>query len=418
MARQSLGIVTALVVSCASFSGCDSTAIDLPPCAEDHWVGAWAAAPGTAVTEYRDQSLRLVASPLRGGKTVRVVLSGRFSETPVRLQQVWLGKLDAGPAIKSGTNTRVTFSQQPDVTIPAGQDITSDPMDFEFAPFDRLAVSIDLSTSGGTLTEHSAAAQTSWLSARGASGVAADESGSAFTTTIRTRPLLMGLEVLARGTESVVVAIGDSITDGAESGLDKDERYPDFLARRINATDLPLSVINLGIGGNRVLRDEALPGAGQSLIKRLDADVLSRTDISNIIVLEGINDLGAPPQADSEELITGLTTVLTRLRERRVGLPPINVLVGTILPAGGTDGFIGALYGDTEQRRAEVNTFIRTTSLADGVIDFDQAIADPNDPTRIADKFDSGDGLHPGAAGYQKMADAVDLSLLAPRACR
>ncbi|MCA9311213.1 MAG: hypothetical protein KDA21_08405, partial [Phycisphaerales bacterium] len=212
---------------------------------------------------------------------------------------------------------------------------------------------------------------------------------------------------------------GDSITDGYVSGgglssdpavIGQNLRYPDLLARRVSAGER-FSVLNLGIGGNRLLRGPVpgFPGQGPSLLSRLEADVLGQAGVEDVIVLIGTNDLGLPfPRVQAEEVIAGLEGVVDRLHE--AGL---NVLLGTQTPASGPS-FLSFGHGSPEaiDARNAINTWVRTRSGADAVVDFHAALRDPANPDAMRPALDSGDHLHPSPAGYQAMADAVDLDAL------
>ncbi|HEY2636898.1 MAG TPA: GDSL-type esterase/lipase family protein, partial [Solirubrobacteraceae bacterium] len=193
-------------------------------------------------------------------------------------------------------------------------------------------------------------------------------------------------------------------------GMDTDARYPDFLARRLaERRDGPrLSVLNLGISGNRVL----VAGTGPSLLVRLGPDVLARPDVTDVILLEGINDLGRG--ASAPEVVAGLRQAVGLLRAARRSRE-LHVLVGTLTPAGGAAE--GPAYARTEAARRAVNRAIREGGLGDGVVDFDRAVRDTAHPDRLAPRFDSGDHLHPSAAGYRRMAAAVPLARLGGTGC-
>ena len=203
------------------------------------------------------------------------------------------------------------------------------------------------------------------------------------------RPFVVGLDVRVDGCVGVVAAIGDSITDGDqrdsednELGIDEDARYPDFLARRLSAAGEEFPVLNLGIGGNRILRDSGslISLYGPSLLNRLDADLLARDDVTDVILLEGINDLAMPPWPGAVEIIDGLEAAVDALKAARGDGPEIRVLVGTITPAGGTAGPLGVFYWATESRRQEINEYLRTVGIGDGTVDFDAAVRDPAGP--------------------------------------
>jgi lysophospholipase L1-like esterase len=208
--------------------------------------------------------------------------------------------------------------------------------------------------------------------------------------------------VTAAANARAVVTFGDSITDGARSTADTNNRWPDQLARRLNAQGgAPVAVLNAGISGNRVLGD----GAGQSALARFDKDVLMQTGVTHVVVLEGINDIGgarANPTPTAADLIAGHKQLIERAHARG-----LKIIGATLTP------FEGAAYftPEGEAKRRALNDWIRTSGAYDGVIDFDKVARDPSAPSKFAPAFDSGDHLHPGDAGYKAMGDAVDLAL-------
>lgn len=233
---------------------------------------------------------------------------------------------------------------------------------------------------------------------------------------------MTGIDVLAPRSTGAVVTLGDSITDGyqeppsgppeAQEGIDADGRWPDVLARRLRAANRPLSVLNVGISGNRVLRNGTEGGNldlyGPAAIHRLDADVLSQAGVTTVILFEGNNDLIEAPGATIEELLGGYRKVIDALHSHG-----LRVLQGTLTPFGG-------LNGVSTRRQAErdaINTWIREQGPADAVIDFDAAVRDPADPSRIAPYYDGGDHLHYNLAGYLVMGNAVPLELLRDPGC-
>jgi lysophospholipase L1-like esterase len=226
------------------------------------------------------------------------------------------------------------------------------------------------------------------------------------------RPFVTEVQTRASRRAGVVVAVGDSITDGdqrkanlTELGIDEDARYPDFLARRLRSHRRRLSVINEGIGGNRILRDAFSPGAGPSLLRRLHVDVLARRNVTDVILMAGTNDLGFDPAVTADDVIRGLRRAVQRLNR-------LNVLVGTIPPR--SDGLAPP---NTNARRNAINHWIRTSGIGDGVVDFDRALRDPSNRSRLAPRYDAGDGLHPSSAGYRRMARTVRLSRLEGPRC-
>jgi lysophospholipase L1-like esterase len=420
-----------------------ATAAPLPRCTDQGWVGAWAAPPSDASRgtdtvdsfdlEQYDQSLnpklvvrnvttRAILTPTFGGSTTRVWLSNRFGAVPVTFAQATIARRATEAALVPGTTAPLTFGGAQSVTVAPGRDVVSDPAEFSFNAFQPLAVSVYVTGDVGKPTEHYTARQTSYLTPEDAGDHTEDVDGGAFTQRTTTRPFVTGIDVVAPLSNGAVVALGDSITDGFQQpasvptespeSIDADGRWPDVLARRLRAANRPLSVLNAGLAGNRVLLDSAAGGNpdvfGPAAIRRLDADVLSQASVTTVIVLEGINDLTISPYATVEEVLGGYRQLIDRMHARG-----LRVLLGTITPLGGFED----IPPDTEAKRQAVDTWIREQSPADGVIDFDAAVRDPADPSRIAPAYDGGDHLHFNLAGYLVMGNAVPLELLLDPAC-
>jgi len=220
------------------------------------------------------------------------------------------------------------------------------------------------------------------------------------------RPVVSAVDVLVDNARAVVVALGDSITDGSTDPETRDRGWPGALARRLHGKGI--SVVNAGIGGNRLLRDFSI--AGVSALARLDRDVFSVPGLSHIILLEGVNDLGMSggmmgdnaPLVTSQELIAAYSQIVARARERR-----INIFCGTLLPFEGTE-YAGYYSEDKEKVREALNAWIRTSKTCDAVIDFDAAMRDSDHPRKLKADYDSGDHLHPNHAGARRMGEAVD----------
>ena len=420
-----------------------ATAVPLPSCTDQGWVGAWAAAPSDASrgtdtfdpfdfdmydaslnpkSVTRNETTRAILTPTFGGSTTWVRLSNRFGTVPVTFAHTTIAQRASEAALVPGTTTPLTFGGRQSVTVAPGQDVVSDPVGFSFEAFQSLAVSVYVTGDVGKPTEHYIARQTSYLTPEDAGDHTEDLDGGAFTQRTTARPFVSGIDVLAPLSTGAVVALGDSITDGYQElpsgppespeGIDADGRWPDVLARRLRAASRPLSVLNAGIAGNRVLQDGTIgdnPDVyGPAAIRRLDADVLSQSGVTTVILLEGINDLLESPNATVEELLGGYRQLISSVHSRG-----LRVLQGTLTPAGGSEGALP----DTEAKRQAINTWIREESPADGVIDFDAAVRDPADPSRIDPDYDGSDHLHFNLAGYLAMGNAVPLELLLDPAC-
>ena len=380
------------------------------PCRGRHWLGVWAASPSDAVAaSFAAQSLRLIVNPTYGGSRIRVKLSNRFGTQPVTFSSVAIARRLAGADIVPRSTRILRFARQTSVTIPPGGEVLSDPRHFKLTAFQDVAVSFHVSASGAS-TEHWTAFQTSYATEPGNGEHVTDEVGTAFTRTVGSWPFLTDLEIRASHKSSAVVAIGDSITDGFPGPFDANGRYPDLLARRLAAAGARLAVQNAGISGNRVLADGLLPQFGPKLLDRLDLDAIDQAGPSIAILMEGTNDLGLPPTATADAVIVGLQNAVDRLHAAG-----FRVILGTQTPSQG-----GAAHGSPAAiaARNAVNDWIRTSGAADGVVDFHAALSDPLDPDDLRPEFDSGDHLHPSAAGYQAMADAVDLAPLANPPCQ
>jgi lysophospholipase L1-like esterase len=303
--------------------------------------------------------------------------------------------------VKSGRALK--FSGSASTTIPPGAVIVSDPVDLTLAAGADLVVDLyvpgDTAASGSPVTMHTGANQTSYVSS---SGNFAGSDTFPVATTTPSWFLLARVEAVAPPATRVIVAIGDSITDGTRSTPNTNNRWPDLLAKRLGQSAGPrMAVLNAGIAGNRVLTD----GAGQNILARFDRDVLTQTGVTHVIVLEGINDIGqgrANPLPSAADLIAAHTQLIRRAHARG-----LKIYGATLTP------FEGAGYwtAEGEAKRAALNDWIRTSKEYDGVIDFDAATRDPNQPTKFLAPYNSGDNLHPSDAGYQAMANAIDLSL-------
>jgi lysophospholipase L1-like esterase len=386
------------------------------------WVGTWSASPapprssgGISLDGFADQTVRMVVRTNVGGSQLRVRLSNAFGAQPVTFEAATVGLQEEGARLVAGSAVLLTFAGQPSVTVRAGADAYSDPVPLAIRPQQDVTVSLHVAEPTGAVTWHSGANATTWVAD---GNHASDEAADAFATTFTSWFWLSGIDVANARVVRTVVALGDSITDGSRSTLDANNRYPDFLARRLLAAAPPgrqVSVLNNGIGGNRILNDGpvGLESVGVKAVARFDRDVVAQTGVTDVILLEGINDIGfsaslAPDQdVSAAEIIEGMQNLIARAHAKG-----LRIYGGTLLP------FQGAFYYTEagEAKRQAVNQWIRTGGEFDAVIDFDAALRDPENPLRFRAEYDSGDHLHPGDAGYQAMAEAIDLSLFGVRA--
>ncbi|MBV9133996.1 MAG: SGNH/GDSL hydrolase family protein [Chloroflexi bacterium] len=385
-------------------------------------VGTWSASPQLAGTfpvpngtGFSDQTIRNIAHTSVGGNGLRVRLSNTFGSSPLTFGAISVGVQASGATLRSGSSRNVTFGGQKSVTVAPGAEALSDTVRMDVDANENLAVSLFVPGSTGIPTLHLTAEQTNYISTPGDFTDA--ETAAPFTTTSTSWYFLDGLDVVSPGVQGTIVAFGDSITDGLFGTIDANHRWPNFLSQRINDNhDIGrLSVVDEGISGNRILNDSICFGVNAQ--QRLDRDVLSQDGVRFVILLEGINDIGfsatptvgpfgacAVPNTDvsAQQIIAGYQQIIAQTHAK--GIP---IFGGTLTP------FKGAGYYTTagEAKRAAVNNFIRSSGQFDGVIDFDAATRDPADPLMLRPDFDSGDHLHPNDAGYQAMANAVDLRL-------
>jgi len=366
-------------------------------------------APGGAppgpppVRNFNNQTLRLIVHTSMGGDRLRIVLSNAFGTAPFVVGAANVALRDKDSAIVSKTSRALKFSGSASTTVPSGAIIFSDPVDLTLPPTSDLVVDVyvpgDTASSGSPLTMHIGANQTSYVSSTG-NYVGAETIPVATTT--GSWFVLARVEVAAPQAAGAIVALGDSITDGTRSTANTNHRWPDLLAKRLAEANGPrMGVMNAGIAGNRVLLDNAGPNA----LARFDRDVLSQTGVTHVIVMEGINDIGQArtnPLPSAADLIGAHRQLILRAHARG-----LKIYGATLTP------FEGAAYftSEGEAKRAALNEWIRTSKEYDGVIDFDAAVRDPNQPTKFLAQYQSGDNLHPSDAGYQAMADAIDLSL-------
>jgi lysophospholipase L1-like esterase len=374
------------------------------------WVGTWTTTPAPVEgVALRDQTLRMIAHLSIGGPRLRVRLSNAHGARPLTIGAAHVGLRSEGAALVSGSGGPLTFNGSPAITIPAGALVVSDPVDLAVPPLADLAVSVYLPgdvPESLPITGHGNAHQTNYVSPPGdfaaATELPVQEPTEAFL-------FVSGVEVLAPRGAGGIVAFGDSLTDANISQLDANHRWPDQLARRLVAREggRTLGVMNQGIGGNRILHD----GRGDSGLRRFDRDVLAQPGATHVVVLLGINDIrnrGQLPAefVSAEAMIAGLHQLAVRAHAGG-----LKIFGGTLLTFEHETFNPGFYTPAGEAKRQTVNAWIRESGAFDAVIDFEAALRDPEQPTRMLPRWDCGDHLHPSDPGYLHMGDVIDLSL-------
>ncbi len=390
-----------------------------------HWVATWttpqplmrsqpvgrpaadAAAPqGPGLTPqainargFHDQTVRMIVHISIGGSRLRVKLANSFGGVPVSVGNAHIALRDKRFGIVAASDHALAFNGKPGCTIGPGMVILSDPVDLTVPGQADLAVSLYLPGETGPPASHNGL-HTSYVSSK--PGNLTDAPSMTDSVPVPGYFWLASVDVLAPAKAALIVTLGDSITEGARSTPDTDRMWPAVLSARLaaNRNTSNFGVANMGIGGNRVLRD----GAGASALARFDRDVLSQSGVKWVMLLEGINDIGhgntEPVSAD--ELIGAFKQMIERAHTHG-----IRVIGCTLTPYEGA----GYAREDGEAIREALNNWIRTGGAFDAVVDFEAATRDPNNPKRIRADFDPGDHLHPNDAGYKAMGEAIDLSI-------
>jgi lysophospholipase L1-like esterase len=378
----------------------------------------------------RDQTFRLIVRPDVWGSQLRLRLSNVLGTKPVTFDGVFVGLQLGSAMLLAGSNRPVTFGGRSTVTIPAGQFAWSDAVRLPFVPKmgkealvgRKLAVSFHIVGESGPMTWHAKALTTSYLTAPGAGAKGEREDEAAFPYTTASWYFLDAVEMMMPLETSAVVAFGDSITDGTAATMNGDDRWPDVLSRRLHAVyGDRIAVVNAGIGGNQVAGpaeygpSKPFPG-GPAAIQRIDRDVLGLSGVKTVIWLEGINDFSRNGNATLETVQAAIKETLARVRKLR---PDIRIIGATMTSAFGSSSPAHGFVEQDEMRKA-LNTFIRSSGLFDGIIDFDAVTLDPQSGGLKAEFIPEsttggpGDKLHPNRTGYLKMGTVIDLNLFKP----
>lgn len=364
------------------------------------WAGAWGASPTIPLTGskgFENQTVRQVVRISQGGQSFRIRFTNEYGDKPLEIggATVALAGLDGE---RLGDPVAVTFSGRTTTSIPQGAPLLSDPVRINAKSLDSLSISLFLPKATGPCTCHFAGTATTWISNPG------DFTKTDFKAkeTSTSRAFISAVEVEI-ATPRTIIAFGDSITDGTASTTNANRRWPDVLAERLVAAGRTSAISNQAIAGNRVLAQQAAI-FGANALARFDRDISSVPNAKWLIVLEGVNDIGAagpnPPSAD--QIIAGYRQLIARSHAQG-----IKVYFATVLPYEGARYFTDA----GESVRQKLNTWMRTSGEPDGVIDFDAATKDPANPRKMQAALQSGDWLHPNDAGYKVMGETIDLAL-------
>ncbi|HMJ62047.1 MAG TPA: GDSL-type esterase/lipase family protein [Bryobacteraceae bacterium] len=354
-----------------------------------------------------DQTFRLILRPNLWSGKMRLRFSNVLGSRPIQLDGVYAGVHASAGRLIAGTNRPVHFHAGNAVTIKPGRSIWSDAVDFGRVDSERkMAVSFHVVGESGPMTWHAKAMQTSYVSRPHGGAHGSEETSDAFPFTTTSWYFLDAVDAMLPAGTKVVVAFGDSITDGTNSTINGDDRWPDFFAARVPR----MVVVNAGIGGNQVVSSAA--AGGPSALERLDRDVLGLSGVTAVIWLEGINDLGSA-KATADVVIAGFKEGIARLHAR--GIRVTGATITSSLHSTATHG-----TPEVDAHRKAVNEFIRHGGAFDSVADFDAATLDPESDTLRPEFQPSsstggpGDRLHPNRAGYQAMANSIDLIQFQP----
>jgi lysophospholipase L1-like esterase len=407
-----------------------ATAIAIAPfnsvrAADGAWIDTWSAATQpvwkpdflanpTFPRNLWGQTIRQVARVSLGGAKPRIILSNEYGEVPMTVGEAHIALAGDGGSIQEGSDRALTFGGKTSISIPPGARVVSDPADLDLPSLSRVAVSLFFPRVTPATTMHFDGRQTAYIVAGNKVG---DTQITADSTTL-SRLFLTGIRVEAPEDARAIVTFGDSITDGDGTSEDANTRWPDVLAQRlIEAGGTPTAVLNEGISGERVLTDRM----GINALARFEEAVLLHPRVDTVIFMMGINDIGWPgmmldqnaSEPSADDIIVGYKQLIARAHDHG-----IRVIGATLTPFNNAFGG-GPLEGyyneEKEARRVAVNNWIRDGGGFDGVIDFDKVVQDPANPNKIRSDWDKGDNLHPNDAGYKAMAEAIDLSILAPQ---
>ncbi|MDR1783419.1 MAG: SGNH/GDSL hydrolase family protein [Dysgonamonadaceae bacterium] len=380
----------------------------LTSCVSKKWVGTFATAPQLVEPGnvppppgLTNNTIRQIVRVSIGGDMLRLRLSNMHSKQPVVIKSASIAVARDSSLIDTSTLKQLTFNGQKEITLAPESEIWTDSIAFLLAADSKLAITLSFGETSATITGHPGSRTTSFI-VPGNSVLNPD-----FSKAVKTDHwyVIQAIEVKTSSKAAAVAVLGNSITDGRGSGTNKQNRWTDVLSQRLlnNAKTKNFGVLNLGIGGNCILRG----GLGPTALVRFDSDILSQSGVKWLIILEGVNDLGGV-RSEGQAIQTA-DNLIAAYQEfiEKAHAKGIKVFGCTILPYG------KSFYDNPFSRQAwtRVNNWIRTSGKFDEVIDLAETMRSADDPAVIHPDLHDGDLLHPNEAGYRKMGEAVNLSL-------
>ena len=395
------------------------SAVAAPPAA--HWVVSWGASPSPppdgerarkAGLEFNNQTLREIVHLSLGGPEVRVRFSNVFGTESLEIGAAHVALRAKDSAIQPSSDRALTFGGAAGVTVPPNAFVLSDPVKLAVSTGSDLVISIFVPHVAVAAGMHYLAQQTSYVGA----GDQTAASSIANARTIDKWIFLAGVDVRAPLSAAAIAVFGDSRIDGDGSTPNTNHRWPDVLAKRLSENGTTMGVSNAGIIGNRILHDapKAFALLGVNGLSRFDRDALDQPGVKYVILLQGIVDIGlpgtdfaTPAEAVSiDELIGAMKQLIQRAHERGM-----KVFVATQTPFSRATSVPGMYSPEKESQRKALNQWIRSSRDFDGLLDFDKVLLDPGNSERIRPEWDCGDHIHPNDAGYEAMANSVDLTI-------
>lgn len=394
------------------------------PWSSGHWIGTWAAAPQLTEASnmppapfsqpnltFADSTVRQSIHVTLGGKLIRLRFSNAYGGTNLPITKISVARPAGGAAgvsaIAPGTSHQVTFDGRTSVDIPVGAQMVSDPLDFPVGTNTNLAVTVYLASgqASSSITSHPGSRTDTFM----VNGDHVNDTGLSGAADVQHWYFLSGLEAWEPNDTAAIDVIGDSLTDGRGSTTDQDNKWTDQFFNRLQgiAGENHLTVLNQGLGGNRILND----GLGPNVLARFDRDVLAQSGVKYLIVWEGVNDIGTADatQAAQQQVASDIIAAYQQMIDR-AHAQGIKVYGATITPFGG-NGLYDDPNGYREAARQTVNRWIRTSHAWDAVLDFDAAVRDPASPRQINPVYDVGDHLHMTPAGYGVIAASIRANL-------